>query len=143
MKKLLELYLIVYHFWMRFPEKLRFVLVGGYNTVFGYLLFVCFVFLLTEKYSQIALLASYLLGSINSYLTQKYYVFATKNVSFKEYLQCVMTWMGSYVINAVLLYVLVDVLHFNVYAMQVLCLIICAVFNYVFLKHFVFCKKTK
>ena len=143
MNKLLEWYFIVYRFWMRFPEKLRFILVGGYNTVFGYLLFVALIFLLTEKYNQLALFGSYILSSINSYLTQKYYVFATKNINFKEYLQCVTTWMGSYIINAVLLYILVDILHFNVYIMQIICLIICAVFNYVFLKHFVFCKKQK
>ena len=79
MNKLLEWYFIVYRFWMRFPEKLRFILVGGYNTVFGYLLFVALIFLLTEKYNQLALFGSYILSSINSYLTQKYYVFATKN----------------------------------------------------------------
>ena len=140
MKKLLDWYLIVYRFWMRFPEKLRFVLVGGYNTVFSYILFVCLVFFLTEKYNQVALFCSYALASINSYFTQKYYVFATKNISFKEYFQCVATWFFSYLINAVLLYVLINVTPLNIYVAQIISLTICAVFNYIFLKRFVFCK---
>ena len=141
MKKLIEWYLIIYQFWMQFPEKLRFILVGGYNTVLSYLLFIGFIFLLTEKHDQSALFISYLLSSINSYLTQKYYVFGTPKISIKEYLSCVSTWMTSYGINALLLFLLVNVLQLNVYIMQILCLVICAVFNYIVLKRFVFSKK--
>ena len=83
MKKLIELYLNIYHFWMRLPEKLRYLLVGGYNTVVSYGLYALILWGWSKP--QMALFLSFIISSVNSYWTQKIYVFGTKGNCKKEY----------------------------------------------------------
>ena len=138
MQTLIELYLKIFHFWMRFPQKIRFLLVGGYNTLFSYVLFALFVHFLGNEYAQFSLLAAYVLSSVNSYLTQKFYVFNTRGAYGQEYVKCCSVWMASYGVNALLLYVLMRLLHVNPYIGQFIAIFCVTVFNYVFLKHFAF-----
>ena len=101
MNKIIELYLRLFHFWMRFPEKLRYLLVGGYNTVVSYALYALFVWL--GIHPQWALFWSFLISSINSYWTQKIYVFNTRGNVGKEYIRCLFSWGVSYLLNTGLL----------------------------------------
>ncbi len=150
MKKLINLYLIIFRFWMRFPEKLRFLLVGGYNTVFSYLLYVLLLYLF-ERYltafistslaPQIALFLSFTLSSVNSYLTQKFYVFNTRGNYVSEYVRCLGTWGISYGLNAGLLWLFTVILSINPYFSQLLITIILTINSYVLLKYFAFRKK--
>lgn len=137
MKKLIELYLKVFHFWMRFNQKIRFLLVGGYNTVFSYVLYALFLYCF-ETQVQLSLFLSYALTSVHNYLTQKFFVFNTRGSYVKEYLKCVVVWALSYALNAALLGALTHVFEINPYAAQVLAQIVVIMFNYVFLKYFAF-----
>jgi len=101
MQKWIDLYLKIYNLWMRLPEKLRYLLVGGYNTVVSYVLYALFV--MAGLVPQGALLAAFLVSSVNGYWTQKIYVFGTKGNYWTEYGRCLGAWGGSYVMNAVLL----------------------------------------
>lgn len=138
MKKLIELYLIVFHFWMRFPEKLRFLLVGGYNTVVSYILYALFLWMSDEDYPQLSLLLSFLLSSINSYITQKFYVFNTRGNYIREYIKCLATWTIGYFLNAGLLFALTKWLGWNPYYAQLSALIFITINNYLLLKYFAF-----
>ncbi len=138
MQMLLNLYLKLFHFWMRFPQKLRFLLVGGYNTLFSYVLFAVFVNFSGNETAQISLLAAYVISSVNNYLTQKFYVFNTRGHYWREYIKCCTVWMASYGVNAILLYLFMHFLGLNPYAGQFIAVIGVIVFNYVFLKHFAF-----
>ena len=119
MKKLIELYLSVYHFWMRFPEKLRYLLVGGYNTVISYGLYA--LFLWGWDNPQKALFLSFIVSSVNSYWTQKIYVFGTKGNCKK-----------------VVLLALFLKMHFNPYGAQVLALALVTINSYLMLKYIAF-----
>lgn len=138
MKKLVEYYLVLFHFWMKFPEKLRFLLVGGYNTVISYLIYVLCLYFLEGNYSQLALLLSFLISSVNSYLTQKFYVFNTRGHYMREYLLCLASWGISYVANAGLLLGFTAFFSLNPYTAQIPCLIVIAVLNYILLKYIAF-----
>ncbi|MBO7257406.1 MAG: GtrA family protein, partial [Alphaproteobacteria bacterium] len=74
---MIELYLKIYRWWMTWPQKIRFLLVGGYNTVFSYLLFAGLLWVFNGQYEQLALALSFALSSINSFWTQKIYVFGS------------------------------------------------------------------
>ena len=41
-----KLILAVWNFWFKLPEKIRFLLVGGFNAVVSYLMFVGFIYVL-------------------------------------------------------------------------------------------------
>ena len=104
LNKVKEIYLSLFHTWMRLPEKIRFLLVGGYNYVFANLfLYNIFLFILHKEHAQVALIVSFLLSTPNSYLMQKFYVFNTRGNYLKEYIKCIETWFIGYVVNAILL----------------------------------------
>lgn len=138
-KQLIQLYQKLFQFWMRFPQKIRFLLVGGYNTVFSYALYALFVYLTIP--AQMALFLSFLLSSVNSYATQKFYVFNTKGNYVKEYIKCLVTWFGSYIINAILLEGLMRLGGLNAYVAEFIALVLITVYSYIALKYFAFKEK--
>ena len=138
MKKLIELYFKVFEFWMKFPEKLRYLLVGGYNTVISYLVFVLLLWMMNGAHEQIALLLSFAISSINSYWTQKIYVFGTKGNVKKEYVKCLVSWGASYILNVILLAIFVDLMEMTPYLAQFIALILVTINSYLMLKRFAF-----
>ena len=138
MKRVLFFYNKLFNLWIRFPEKIRFLLVGGYNTVFSYFLYVLFVYLGLN--AQISLLISFVVSSVNSYLTQKFYVFLTKGNYLNEYVRCLTTWLGSYALNAVLLFVFMHFFNLNAYIGELIVLILLTIYSFVTLKYFAFRK---
>lgn len=140
-KEIVALYLIIFHFWMRFPEKIRFLLVGGYNTLISYLIYALICYCTLEKYPQMALFLSFIFSSPNSYLTQKFYVFNTRGNYVKEYFKCMISWTVGYGLNAVVLYGLL-LTGLNPYLAQFLAVTVITINNYLLLKYFAFSKKS-
>ena len=135
---MIELYLKIYRWWMTWPQKIRFLLVGGYNTVFSYLLFAGLLWVFNGQYEQLALALSFALSSINSFWTQKIYVFGSTEPAWPEFIKCLGTWGISYVLNATLLWGFVDGVGMNAYIAQIVILVILTIFSWVMLKHFAF-----
>lgn len=125
---------------MEIPEKIRYLLVGGYNTVVAYMLYALILYISGGTREQVALALSFLLSTINSYWTQKIFVFATRGNIKKEYVKCLLTWEISYVLNVILLAVFVGEMELNPYAAQMLAVIILTINSWLMLKHFAFKK---
>lgn len=128
---------------MTWPQKIRFLLVGGYNTVFSYLLFAGLLWAFNDQYKQLALALSFALSSINSFWTQKIYVFASKAPAWPEFVKCLGAWGINYGLNAFLLWGFVDKFDMNAYIAQIIILIILTIFSWVMLKHFAFRNNTE
>ena len=135
MNKIVELYLKLFHFWMRFPEKIRYLLVGGYNTVVSYALYALFVWM--GVHPQWALFWSFLVSSINSYWTQKIYVFNTRGNVAQEYIKCLFSWGISYLLNTALLAGFLA-LKWNPYFAQFVALALVTINSYLMLKYIAF-----
>ena len=135
---ILKWYYTLFSIWMRFPEKVRYVLVGGYNTFFSYVLYV-FLLWIGFKSPQFALLLSFILSSIHNFWTQKIYVFHTHGNAWREYIRCLMTWGISYILNVLLLagFLMLDL---NPYVAQFLALVIITINSYLLLKYIAFRK---
>jgi len=138
MKKLINFYLFLFSIWVKFPQKIRFVLVGGWNFVVAYILFVIFFKLLGEEAEQTALLLSFLASTFHSYFTQKFFVFLTKGRYVAEYLKCLMSWVIGYFENALLLDLGTRILRFNPYVVQFVAQVLVAIGGYLLLKYFAF-----
>lgn len=138
MNRIQKLYHFLFSFWIRFPEKLRFLLVGGYNTVISYLLYALFLWIGDERYPQLSLFFSFILSSLNSYWTQKIFVFVTSGNYMREYIRCLLSWGISYLLNVVWLYILVHIVLLNPYLAQLIAQILVVVNSYLMLKHFAF-----
>ena len=90
----------------RFTGKpLKFLLVGVWNTVFGYTSFVV-VYDLTSKHGvhyMVALICSQILCLLNAYLCYKYLVFKTAAITLPESLRFVLVYSLNFVANLILL----------------------------------------
>ena len=130
-------------FWFKIDDKIRFILVGGFNFLVSYLIYSFFCIALGTGQYQIALALAWALSSIVSFSTQKLLVFKGGENWLKEYLKCCGTWFVSYLINALSLEIFVKYLHINVFISQILATIICAIFTYCLFKMFAFKTKNK
>lgn len=142
MKKIKILYDRLFRFWMTFPEKIRFLLVGGYNTVVSYALYSLFLYFSGGNSPQLSLFLAFVVSSLNSYWTQRIYVFQSKNTDrLKEYFKCLTAWGINYGCNAVLLLILTRFL--NPYLAQLVALILVTINSYLMLKYIAFKPKSK
>ena len=95
----------------------RYLLVGVWNTLFGYGLYALLTYLLTPLIPY-AYMAAGLLGTVVcitvSFLGYKLLVFRTRGSFLKEYLRCYVVYGTSTLVNLVLLPVLVAVLNLYV-----------------------------
>jgi len=126
--------------WFSISDKIRFLIIGTFNAGVSYLIFSLLCFIFGVFYYQIALVLSWIISSFSSFAMQRFFVFNINGNIIKQYLKCCTTWVGSYIINACVLEILVKFLKLNVYISQILATIFCAVFTYIFLKRFAFKK---
>ena len=141
MRLLINTFWKIWNFWFQLPDKLRFVLVGGFNATVQYLLYILFLYLMGEEKYQIALLLSWIISSFSSFATQKIFVFCTKGnfkIWLKEYSKCVGVWIIAYFINAVILDMLIKFANINAYIAQILAIICTTVSSYILFKYFAF-----
>ena len=105
----------VKNLWFNLSDKIRFLLVGGFNTGIAYIIFSIICLIIGEIHYQIALITAWILSSIISFTTHRLLVFNVEGNLFKQYCKCCTTWFFSYIINATLLEIFVKKLTLNVY----------------------------
>jgi putative flippase GtrA len=85
----------------------RYVLVGIWNTGFGYALFVIFTYLLSRRWPQYGYIPASLLSSVFSitvaFFGYKLYVFKTEGNYLAEWLRCVAVYGSSIAIGLAIL----------------------------------------
>lgn len=141
MKYLFNLFWKIWNWWFTLPDKIRFLLVGGFNATVQYLLYVIFLFFGGEENFQTALILSWFISSLSSFVTQKVFVFCTKGKPvdwIKEYIKCLGVWVTSYIINAIVLEGLVTYGKMNPYIAQIIAVACTTVTSYILLKYFAF-----
>ena len=124
--------------WFKLSDKIRFLLVGGFNAGVSYLIYSAICLILGESAYQIALALAWVFSSVVSFTTQKFLVFRGRGNWAKEYIKCCTTWVFSYLINAGLLEAFVKILHLNVFVAQIIATLTAAVFTYCLFKKFAF-----
>ena len=124
--------------WFKLSDKIRFLLVGGFNAGVSYLIYSTVCLIIGEHFYQTALALAWAISSVVSFTTQKFLVFRGKGNWKKEYIKCCTTWVFSYLINAGLLEIFVKYIHINVFAAQIIATLIAAVFTYILFKKFAF-----
>ena len=92
------------HFYKKHQEKIDYLLVGGWNTIFGYLVFVLLYYLFSSKIHYILLfILSNILSITNAYIGNKVFVFKTQGNYIREYLRFYVVYGGAMMLNCVLL----------------------------------------
>ena len=123
MKYLIKIFWKIWDLWFMLPDKIRFLLVGGFNASVQYLIYACILYFWNEEKYQTALVLSWVISSFSSFATQKIFAFCTKGKPvewLKEYAKCVSVWVISYFINAIILGMLVNFADMNAYLAQII-----------------------
>jgi putative flippase GtrA len=117
----------------------RYLLVGGWNTLFGigvYALLVAFPWG-REHYLAVCVPAN-ILAISNAFLCYKLFVFRTKGMWLREYLRCYVVYGAGALLGVVLLYLFVEFLGLHPVAAQCLGLLLTTVCSYLGHKFFSF-----
>lgn len=124
-------------------EKLRYLLVGGWNTVFGYLTGVS-LFMMLGQHLHIVLIAimSNVIAISMSFITYKLLVFKTCGKWISEYLKCYLVYGANALFGIFLLWLLVDYFFFNIWLAQGAIIAMTVIFSYLMHKRFTFKRHT-
>lgn len=128
----------VKNFWFNIHEKIRFIIVGGFNSLVSFLMFVFLVHFFADffvddttrlynylrehfamlKYitfiqfiRQFSLALAWFLSSFVSFTMQRLLVFRARGHAnvVKQYVKCLSTWIVGYLVNAVVLEIFVTI----------------------------------
>ena len=109
---------IAHDLWLNHQKKVRFVLVGVWNTIFGYLVFVACDYLFEHLFSlrYIAYMSAAVLSNIlavtNAYIFHKRITFQSRTKGSEalfEYLRFSMTYLFTFVLGLILLPIGVEI----------------------------------
>jgi putative flippase GtrA len=141
---LFNLYRGVLKFWFKIPQFYRFILVGGYNTVFSGVCFLCLHFALKHVLHYLFILViSHFLTVTNSFFTFKFFVFTqSTGKMWAEYLKTHISYLLYIFCNIGLLYITVECLKFDVRKAQLTIMCVLSILFYFVHKHFSFYEKT-
>jgi putative flippase GtrA len=120
-------------------EKIRYLLVGGYNTVFGYILFVLLLMLLKDRvHYLVVLLVSHVISVSNAYLAYKFLVFKTQGWCLREFGKFNLVYLGVLAINLIALPAMVELLSISPVIGQACFVVITVIVSYLGHKKFSF-----
>ena len=88
--------------WFSLNEKIRFILVGGFNTTVSFFIYYAFLYLSSGK-EQLSLLLMNLVNINISIATMRYYVFKSKGNWWHEYTKAFSSYIVLYFLNMGLL----------------------------------------
>ena len=131
---MLHLYKKVEDIWFRLPQKLRFLLVGGFNTAFSYLLFVFMVTIIALSYKA-ALIICYIITINISIFTMRHYVFRSSKRLLHEYSKALGVYLSILLINYITMYIMVDICKINELIAQGIYTISITIFTYLMHKY--------
>lgn len=136
---LIRLYKTIENIWFIVPEKIRFLLVGGFNTLTAYLLFVFFIEIVNLHYVY-ALSCMFIINVNISILTMRYYVFRSHSNLLKEYFKGWNVYIFLLGLNYAGLYLLIDVLKIREIIAQAIYLVFSTIVTYLIHKYITFSK---
>jgi|TARA_B110000037_G_C17034599_1_gene471037 putative flippase GtrA len=123
-------------------QKARYLITGGYNTVFGYLLFILIFYYFSSTVSHYFLLGiCHLLGTIHNFFSYSTFVFKPKTNAFKNYFKFNLVYLFIFLLNLVMFTLLTKVMNWNLYFSQALIVALIAVVGYILNKNYSFSNK--
>lgn len=127
----------------RTSTPLRFLIVGGWNFVFGYLAFAVPYYALHGVWWDwaIAVLGA-VLGITMSFVTHRFITYRSTGCWWREYLRFYIVYGGQSLANVALIWLLVTRLGYNAYAVQLIITLALTVVSYWAHKLYSFREKT-
>jgi len=130
--------------WPRHRQKVMYLVVGGWNSLFVYGCFSALYYILNVRLAPSAILAiAYAVASVNGYLTFRFLVFTPVRHPLVEYLRYQAVYLPIQVFNLVALPLALGYTNLSAYIVQGLLAPVAVVAAYLGNKYFTFRKQTK
>ncbi|MCL6588770.1 MAG: GtrA family protein [Firmicutes bacterium] len=127
----------------KYETQIRYLIAGGWNTLFGYLSFTGLYFLLNNRLHYLLLpVINYFISVTNAFLCYKFFVFKTKGNYLQEYLRFYLVYGVAFLINMGLLPLFVEVFKIRLLIAQAVIIIFTIAISYVGHKYFSFRNKS-
>jgi putative flippase GtrA len=108
-------------FYFRRREQLLYLVVGGWNTVFGYGAWALMQFLLgAYLHYLVVIVLAWPIAVLNAYLGYRHIVFRSRGSVLKELPRFSLVYLATLLVNLALLPVALRVLPFSIYVVQAL-----------------------
>jgi putative flippase GtrA len=119
--------------------RLRYLLVGSWNTLFGYFIGI-FLFYALTAHAHIVVIAliSNMIAISMSYITYKLFVFKTSGNWLVEYFRCYLVYSMNAILGIFFLWVTVDIIKINIWISQGISISMTVFISYFLHKNFTF-----
>ncbi len=126
-------------FYFRRREQLLYLVVGGWNTVFGYGVWALLQYLLGDRLHYLVIvLLSWPIAVLNAYLGYRYLVFRSPGPILGELPRFSLVYLATLLVNLALLPIALAVLPFNIYVIQALFSVLVIIGSYLGHKYYSF-----
>jgi len=117
----------------------RYLIVGGWNTLFGVGVYALLYKMLHDRVNYLALtVPANILAITNAYICYKFFVFRSRGNYIREYLRCYAVYGGGIALGFALMYILVSIMGLHPVMAQCLCVFISIACSYAGHKRFTF-----
>jgi putative flippase GtrA len=126
-------------FYFRRREQLLYLVVGGWNTLFGYLVWAVLQSLLGDRlHYLVVLVLAWPIAVLNAYLGYRYIVFRSRGTVLRELPRFSVVYFLMLLVNLALLPIALRVMPFNIYGIQALFTAVVVVSSYFGHKYYSF-----
>ena len=120
-------------------KEVRYLVVGGWNTLFGYLVFVVLQLTVGHVIGYMAVLViAQVIGILNAYVLYRAFVFQVKGNWWLDLIRFSTVYWIVFGVNAITLPLMVSVLGMNVLVAQAIFLVVTVIASYFAHNHFSF-----
>ena len=126
-------------FYFRRREQVLYLVVGGWNTVFGYAVWATLQFLLGDHLHYLVIVVlSWPIAVLNAYLGYRYLVFRSRGPILRELPRFSMVYVASLLVTLVVLPIALHLLPFSIYIVNGMFTALMVVASYLAHKYFSF-----
>jgi putative flippase GtrA len=124
---------------LRYREQVLYLAVGGWNTLFGYAVFVILYFLAGDSVDpSVVIVVSYLIAIVNAYIGYRYVAFRSHGSIIHELPRFSAVYLVTMVVNLAFFPIALQVLPLSPYLVQALFVFGVVVTSYLGHRHFSF-----
>ena len=124
---------------VRHREPLMYLVVGAWNTLFGYAVFALLYTLLRHRvHVDVVLVCSYAIGIVNNYVLYRWLVFRSSGSVLREFPRFSLVYLVTLAVNLVVLPLALHALPFSAYVVQAAYTVLVVVASYLANKYFSF-----
>ena len=128
----------VRRFYAEHGEKLRYLVIGMWNTAFSYMLFWLFLRVLGPHLYIVASVLAWICAVVQSTVTMKFLVFRRPGRLVHQVLRAYVIYLPALGLSTLILWTGVSVLHLNPLVAQLAAILVTTVFSYIGHKYFTF-----